>query len=71
MANDAAAPAPQKTDRFWCSAFVGYVYTACGILDGDTDWSILRPSDFSVQGAEHLRFISPAHLGALQGVSTL
>ena len=44
---------PQKTDRFWCSALVGYIYTKCGILKVDTDWSILRPSDFSLSG-EHI-----------------
>jgi hypothetical protein len=38
---------PQKTDRFWCSALVGYIYTNCGILNKETDWSILRPSDFT------------------------
>lgn len=38
---------PQKTDRFWCSALVGYIYTKLGFLPKDTDWSILRPSDFS------------------------
>jgi len=41
---------PQKTDRFWCSALVGYIYTKIGILDPNTDWSILRPSDFSLVG---------------------
>ena len=41
---------PQKTDRFWCSALVGYIYTKCGLLDEKTDWSILRPSDFSLAG---------------------
>ena len=41
---------PQKTDRFWCSALVGYIYTKCNILKSDTDWSILRPSDFSLDG---------------------
>ena len=38
---------PQKTDRFWCSALVGYIYTKLGLLPKETDWSILRPSDFS------------------------
>jgi len=38
---------PQKIDRFWCSAFVGYIYTQVRILNEKTDWSILRPSDFS------------------------
>ena len=46
---------PQKTDRFWCSALVGYIYTKCGILKEETDWSILRPSDFSLSG-EHINF---------------
>ena len=41
---------PQKTDRFWCSALVGYIYTRVGILDGDNDWSIMIPSDFSIDG---------------------
>ena len=45
----------QKTDRFWCSALIGYIYTKCGILHPTTDWTILRPSDFSVDG-EHLMF---------------
>lgn len=46
---------PQKTDRFWCSALIGYIYTKCGILKENTDWSILRPSDFSLSG-EHINF---------------
>ena len=48
---------PQKTDRFWCSALVGYIYTKCGILDNSTDWTILRPSDFSLSD-ENLNFIN-------------
>jgi len=40
-------PDPQKTDRFWCSALVGYVYTQMGLLPAETDWSIMRPCDFS------------------------
>ena len=39
---------PQKIDRFWCSALIGYIYSKCGIIDKSIDWSILRPSDFSV-----------------------
>ena len=37
---------PQKTDRFWCSALVGFIYTKLNLLPQNTDWSILRPSDF-------------------------
>tara|TARA_B100000214_G_scaffold334669_1_gene277496 strand:- start:1046 stop:1657 length:612 start_codon:yes stop_codon:yes gene_type:complete len=40
---------PQKTDRFWCSALVGYIYTQLGLLPSNTDWSVMRPSDFSSQ----------------------
>ena len=52
---------PQKTSRFWCSALIGYIYTKCGILNKNTDWSILRPSDFSLDG-ENLNFNSPYSL---------
>jgi len=38
---------PQKTDRFWCSAFVAYIFTQIGWLNDNTDWSIIRPSDLS------------------------
>ena len=40
---------PQKTSRFWCSALMGYIYTKCGILKSDTDWSIMSPDDFSIE----------------------
>ncbi len=38
---------PQKTSRFFCSAFIGYVYTKLGLFDSGLDWSILYPSYFS------------------------
>lgn len=41
---------PQKTDRFWCSALVGYIYTRVGVLIPETDWSMLTPNDFSLSG---------------------
>ena len=40
-------PQPQKTNRFVCSAFIGYVYTQLTLLPEDTDWSILYPGFFS------------------------
>jgi hypothetical protein len=45
----------QKTSRFWCSALLGYIYTQVGILNSDTDWSMLRPCDFS-SSSEYLQF---------------
>jgi hypothetical protein len=38
---------PQHTNRFICSALVGYIYTKCNILHQDTNWSILLPEDFT------------------------
>ena len=52
---------PQKTDRFWCSALVGYIYTKVGILHESTDWSILRPSDFALN-SENLSFNEDCNL---------
>ncbi len=53
---------PQKTDRFWCSALVGYIYTKCGILDPETDWSKLSPNDFSLSG-QSVTFCEGCSLG--------
>ena len=53
---------PQKTDRFWCSALVGYIYTKCGILDPGTDWSKLSPNDFSLSG-QSVTFCEGCSLG--------
>ena len=53
---------PQKTNSFWCSALVGYIYTRCGLLNRETDWSILRPSDFSIEYNDILKFINDCYL---------
>ena len=52
---------PQKTNRFWCSALVGYIYVKCGIIDAKTDWSIMRPNDFSLDG-DNLKYINKCFL---------
>tara|TARA_B100000401_G_C52805462_1_gene720886 strand:- start:615 stop:1229 length:615 start_codon:yes stop_codon:yes gene_type:complete len=53
---------PQKTDRFWCSALVGYIYTRCNLLVQNTDWSMLRPSDFSDNSDSILHWMNPCFL---------
>ena len=60
---------PQKKDRFWCSALLGYIYTNCGILNKDTDWSILRPSDFTPECSQDLDFNEGSSLGAMVQLS--
>lgn len=47
---------PDRTDRFWCSALVGYIYAKAGVINEKTDWSDLRPSDFSIEGRDILQF---------------
>jgi hypothetical protein len=52
-------PNPQKTNRFVCSAFIGYIYTQLTLLPQDTDWSILYPSYFSSENTQlRLRYDS-------------
>jgi len=59
-------PNPQKTNRFVCSAFIGYIYTQLTLLPEDTDWSILYPSYFSSENPQlRLRYdsnLSPEEL---------
>ena len=54
---------PQKLDRFWCSALIGYIYVECGIINIHTDWSILSPNDFSLAG-DTLKYINGNSLEA-------
>ncbi len=58
---------PQKTSRFWCSALVGYIYTICGLLNKSTDWSILRPSDFT-PSSDNLQFNDNVSLGPMESI---
>lgn len=51
---------PQKTDRFWCSAFVSFVLTRLEWLSGTTDWSIVRPCDLS-SGSKYLQWTESAY----------
>lgn len=52
------------TERYFCSAFVGFVYTTCNILSKDTDWSIIRPSDFADE--KYLNFEQQCFLSKLE-----
>ena len=52
----------QKTDRFWCSALVACIYTKCGILDKDTDWSIVAPNDFDIAVTNQLTWTEGNYL---------
>lgn len=40
---------PKKISTFWCSALVGVIYNKLGIIKDNIDWTIMRPSDFSLE----------------------
>jgi len=50
-----------QTNSFWCSALVAYIYIELGILSSDENWTLKRPSDFSLS-AEHLKFSKDCEL---------
>ena len=53
---------PRKTNRFWCSALVGYIYSKVGLLEEYIDWSILKPCDFSIEN----NFVTYTDFGHLE-----
>ena len=55
----------RKTDRFICSAFIACIYTEAGILEPNTDWSIIRPSDFDDESENYLTWVDDSALDKL------
>ena len=37
----------RTTDEFFCSAFVSYALTQAGVLNENTDWTIISPAELS------------------------
>lgn len=52
-------PAYQKTDSFWCSALLCYIYGKLDCLDSEMDWSLIAPREFSSEEGTLLRFRYP------------
>lgn len=58
---------PQKENTFWCSALVGIIYSKLGVIDSNLDWTIMRPSDFSLEDKQkHINFKSGFKLSPYQ-----
>lgn len=49
---------PRTTNQFFCSAFVSYALTQVGVLDPDTDWTVVSPAMLSSQ-SKRLRWLLP------------
>lgn len=54
----------RKYGRYFCSALVACIYTEAEILDKNTDWSLVRPSDFD-EGDNHLNWEEGCRLEGL------
>jgi len=46
----------EKTNTFFCSALIGYMYSQLGFLDKDIPWTILAPRRFSYYENERLTY---------------
>ena len=49
---------PKRTDRFWCSALLGYIFVQLNLLPKTIDWSILSPGEFSSCGILEDKYIN-------------
>lgn len=52
-------PTYQKTESFWCSALLCYIYGRLECLETEMDWSIIAPREFSSEEGTLLRFRCP------------
>lgn len=46
----------QKTDTFWCSALIAYLYVQMGFLNKDVPWTIIAPNQFCSSDKNKLNF---------------
>ena len=56
----------RSDSRYFCSAFVSRLYSFLGLINPDIDWTIIRPSSFSVENPDdnlHIKMINGASLG--------
>jgi adenylosuccinate synthase len=45
-----------KTNVFWCSALVAYIYEEMGFVDGEIPWTIITPAQFGYGYPKSLKF---------------
>lgn len=46
----------RKTNSFWCSALLSYVYCKLGLINEDINWSIISPKEFSSKNNTIIKF---------------
>lgn len=52
----------QRTNNFFCSALLGYLYTNMGLLSKTTNWDLLEPKYFSNRYNSDLKLLNNAYL---------
>ena len=58
---------PKKENTFWCSALIGVIYNKLKIIKDNIDWTIMRPSDFSLEDKnKHIEFNEGFNLSEYQ-----
>jgi len=45
-----------KTNVFWCSALVAYIYEEMGFINGDIPWTIISPAQFGYGYPKSIKF---------------
>jgi hypothetical protein len=48
----------KKTNTFWCSALISFLYTKLNLLDNNLNWSLVTPNEFSTENNKSLKFIN-------------
>ena len=48
----------QRTNTFFCSALIAYMYVQMDLLESSLPWSIISPRHFSAKENEQLSFIN-------------
>ena len=46
----------QRTETFWCSALVSYIYVKLGFLKSDLPWTLIAPNQYSFYEKKQLSF---------------
>ncbi len=51
------APHQQRTNMFWCSALIAFIYSMIGLLPESTPWSYIKPVDWGTEHPTPLNFV--------------
>jgi hypothetical protein len=47
----------QKTNSFWCSSLISYIFSQVGLINNNINWSIIAPREFSSDEGKYIKFL--------------